>query len=432
MSFVSAVTQLDCQARDLTHLLSPQNTASTSNKSGSIFTQMKSKQLLNSDDCLWPYQQMEVFEAWSILRNHGHRLPGQGITVAQLDTGIIPTKSLQYTSLVSQGRDGLQQNTQNALALNFNLVTGRQEPFDDDPHSISFGHGTTTASVLIGWNDFVKGSDFHFRGVAPWIKFIPIKVTDSVVMVGHTSTQGTADLKNMAEGVTYSTSLGADVITVSLGGLFDTEQVMDKPIQEAINGGAIIVAAGGQGFHANIVPIPARMPGVIAVTASTKHKNPWKLAFFGEQMAWAAPGVDICHIHAKEIVHRNAQALAGANPVRIVDRRGELRWMTDEVMLTSGSSYSTAFTAAAAALWLQFHSPTRLRSIYGSKNISALFAKVAKRYAMDTPSDWNAHQFGQGILNIRKLIEAPLPCSESDSKKTCKVKTERFLNFELQ
>jgi hypothetical protein len=69
-----------------------------------------------------------------------------------------------------------------------------------------------------------------------------------------------------------------------------------------------------------------------------------------------------------------------------------------------------------------------LASRYGRKNISNLFEVTAKMYAMETPPGWQSQKHGRGILNIHKLISAPLPCDDGDSKESCEVKTANFLN----
>jgi subtilisin family serine protease len=248
-------------------------------------------------------------------------------------------------------------------------------------------------------------------------------------MVGNMPTGGSADLKNLASGIQLASQLRAEIISISLGALFDNDGLIKTAVHEALNAGAIIVAAAGQTFPVNMIPLPARLSGVIAVTASAKDKKPWRDAFVGRHIAWSAPGAGICHIKANPL-NNSADPTSLGNPiVALTGRRGENLRFSESLVSSSGTSYSTAYTAAAAALWLQFHSSSKLRNLYGARNISALFAAVAKRHAMERPADWQSEKHGQGILNIRKLIEAPLPCNDDDSRETCDVKLRPFLSF---
>jgi subtilisin family serine protease len=393
-----------------------------------IDLQNSSTPVQTSDECLWALEQMQVYESWNALARKGNDKPGLGITIAHLDTGVIPLRSLLFTNRISDGSDGLQFAADKSSHSGFNFVQPSTSPLDNDPKAPSFGHGTSTASLLVGWLNPDANQRFEFRGLAPWLRLIPIKVTDSVVMVGNMSTGGSADLKNLAKGIELASSLNANVISISLGALFDSEKLLEKSVQKAIENGAIIVAAAGQTFPVGLVPLPARLPGVIAVSASTRDQKPWSEAFVGKHIDWSVPGARICHIKAGRISRTPNIPLNVDSIVRILGRHGETLNFTDSLISSSGTSFSTAYTAGAAALWLQFHTPEALASRYGRKNISNLFEVTAKTYAMETPPGWQSEKHGRGILNIHKLISAPLPCDDGDSKESCEVKTANFLN----
>lgn len=385
--------------------------------------------VVRAEECAWVFEQLEVTQAWELLEKKGFTRPGENITMAHLDTGVIPLQSLFYTYRASNGESGLQLTGGGQSPLQLNLVQSQKLAWDNDPKALSFGHGTSTASLMIGWSGHGETSQFSFRGLAPWLRFIPIKVTDSVLMVGNMPTGGSADLKNLAAGIKLASQLRAEIISISLGALFDNEGLINRAVREALDEGAIIVAAAGQTFPVNMIPLPARLSGVIAVSASAKDRTPWKDAFVGRHIAWSAPGAGICHIKANRLGN-SAPPAALPNPiVALTGRRGENLRFSESLVSSSGTSYSTAYTAAAAALWLQFHTSAKLRALYGARNISTLFAAVAKRHAMERPADWQSEKHGQGILNIRKLIEAPLPCSDDDTREACEVKLRRFLSF---
>jgi len=384
--------------------------------------------IAKAQDCQWALDQLQVREAWHLLSQQGYSNPGQGITLAQLDTGIIPLRSLMKTSDVSQGAWGLQFSPgQTALLPGLlNFVQPNLQPLDNDPNSPSFGHGTSTASLIVGWMP-ETGFDWSFIGIAPWVKLIPLKVTDSVVMVGNMSTGGTADLKNLAEGIHAASRMGAQIITISLGALFDSSNLIQEAVKEAIENGIIVIAAAGQTVPINMIPLPARLPGVIAVTASTRKKTHWNEAFVGRHIAFAAPGAGVCHITAQPTQKPLVNDSESSDLIQMNARNGGLLKFTEGLRNSSGTSYSTAFTAAAAALWLQRHNREELARLYGKKNISALFERVARTFAMETPPDWNTQRTGAGILNINRLLAAPLPCESKDTFSSCAVKSSSFL-----
>lgn len=378
----------------------------------------------NANECHWIAEQMEIQETWKILEQNGKHRPGQGITIAQLDTGIIPIPSLLVTAKQSSGSSGLQLPSPKQTTHPFNLVQNILQPWDNDLHALNFGHGTTTASLLIGSMSNTGVSNFSFQGFAPWVRLIPIKVTDSVVLVGNMPTGGTADVRNLAQGINIATELHVDIISISLGAVFDEEGLIEPAIRRALENGIIVIAAAGQGMSANIAPLPARLPGVITVSASTFDKQPWSESFYGKHVDWSAPGVDVCILKAQQTKHPVSNSALDASIAHINGRNGDSLFFQDALVSTSGTSFSTVYTAAAAALWLQYHSPEALKNRYGQNNISKLLTHVAKHFAMETPNHWKTEKYGQGILNIRKLIEAPLPCQQNETPSLCKAINE--------
>ncbi|MEY4066242.1 MAG: hypothetical protein RIR26_2450 [Pseudomonadota bacterium] len=386
-------------------------------------------------ECAWVWQQLDVAPALEMIHSERGENPGEGITIGHLDTGIIPIPSLRNSQNTASGLSGLQWNFDQLMPqATFNWVQPHLPPLDNDPKAANFSHGTETASLLVGYqnNDTFNKAQDNFRGLVPWAKLIPIKVTDSVVMVGNMSTGGAADLRNLAEGIRLATALGVDVMTISLGAVFDREHLIEKAVAQAEEKGIIVVAAGGQALPVDVIPLPARLPAVIGVTASTRTQTHWTPAFSGHAIAWAAPGENICHLGVQRLTPSPLTAMAkentsAARPMRIVGRRGETILLEEVVKQSSGTSYATAYSAGAAALWLQYHGAEELKRRYGQKNISTLFKETATRWATETPAGWNSDRNGSGILNIRKLLTAPLPCTSEDTPEACLVKTNQFL-----
>ncbi len=389
--------------------------------------EMRTDRLPTWDECEWAWSDLEIAPAHQMLFESGHPRPGEGIRIAHIDTGVIPFPLLKRQQDSSKKSAGLNYSTSlpsNNSILNF--VQPHLPPLDNNEKGLNFGHGTETASLVVGSLAETNVDGWSFRGVAPWADLYPIKVTDSVVMVGNISTGGTADLTNLASGIERAAALGVHVITVSLGAIFDKQHAIQKAIDNVLKAGSIVIAAGGQTLPLDVIPLPAKLPGVVAVTASTREKLHWKQAFSGKNIAWAAPGENVCHFGFKE-KHGVAPQTPNTQSFHLKTRSGDNMALVGLIRMSSGTSYSTAFTAGAAALWLQHHGPTLLAARYGQKNISRIFLAVAKTFAMDVPSGWDTQRHGSGILNVRKLLQAPLPCLPTDSDDHCSVKLSRFL-----
>lgn len=391
-------------------------------KSNQFPEQVEANTEPTDENCRWPFEQLEVTNAQSMIYFEKRMLPGEGIRIAHIDTGIVPLPDFFNSE---QGLFGLHLPRTKDGQDTFNYVEPHLLPIDNNLKALNFGHGTETASLLVGRAQWPSAPHNNFQGVVPWAQLIPIKVTDSVVMVGHVSTHGTADAKNLALGIHKAVKLKAAVLSISLGAIFDRDASIKTAVESALAEGAIVVAAAGQTLPINFLPLPAILPDVVSVTASTESRRAWSEAFSSRKVSWAAPGVLVCHLGV-----RLPSDSAGVGPIsrtKLTTREGAVVEIEGVVKRSSGTSYSAAYTSAAAALWLQYHGHTSLKLLYGSRNISRLFMAVAQNFAMEAPSEWNHHRHGAGIINIRKLLEAPLPCSFSDSQDSCAVKLEEFL-----
>lgn len=102
---------------------------------------------------------------------------------------------------------------------------------DNNPMDMSFkGHGTHIAGAIAA-----ERNDFGITGVAPNAKIMPVRVLDAF---------GGGSLNNIAAGIRYAADNGANVINLSLGGDFSSNQVNDA-IQYANNKGSVVVMAAG-------------------------------------------------------------------------------------------------------------------------------------------------------------------------------------------
>ncbi len=163
----------------------------------------------------------------SLLRNTlgvtGLAYSGAGIGVAIIDSGIQPLAD--FEGRITAFRDFTKDDA----------ADGRASAAYDD-----YGHGTHIAG-LIGSNGDL--SDGEFRGVAPTVRLIGLKVLDG-------KGQGTTSDVIAAIGYTIKNkaSLGIDIINLSLGhpiyeGI-DTDPLV-QAVEQATRAGIIVVAAAG-------------------------------------------------------------------------------------------------------------------------------------------------------------------------------------------
>jgi hypothetical protein len=183
--------------------------------------------------------------------------------------------------------------------------------------------------------------------------------------------------------IDYARRLGADVITMSLGGegFF---QALRESIAAAVDEGVIVMAAGGNYWPS--VVAPARFSECLAVAATGPTDKPWRWTSPGPQIDWAAPG----------------EAVWVA-----VTRRSRGQETYDEAP-HSGSSFAVAHSAAVAARWIAKHGRQELRQRYGPAGVQWAFRALARQTARPG-SNWDEGSHGAGILNAEALLKAPLP-----------------------
>jgi subtilisin family serine protease len=146
------------------------------------------------------------------------------------------------------------------------------------------GHGTHVAGIV----DLV----------APKAKIMPLRV------LGR---RGYGTVFNIAQAITFADSKGADVINLSLGtpdptplelGLNPPKLLRDK-VNEAISGGAVVVAAAGNA-NSSVKNYPAAQDGLfaaneglLAVTAVDFEEEKSSFANYGTWVDISAPGEHI-------------------------------------------------------------------------------------------------------------------------------------------
>jgi len=315
-----------------------------------------------SDPIDWALAKMNVRQAWDTLtqRFPGQR-PGEGTIVGHPDTGYTDHPEL-ITNLALDLQRG-RNFKDSGQTVPVDPLTGR-----------AAGHGTATASVMVsaGTTQVHPG----VFGIAPGASLAPLRVLDSVV---HFS------WGNLSKALYHAADSGCHVVSMSLGGAWGGDSLR-AAIRYATQRGVILISAAGN--HTPFVVFPAAYPEVIAMAASNARDGLWSGSALGKAVAATAPG---------ESVWRGKSDS---------DRTGQPAF---EVARSSGTSYATALTAGACALWLQRHGRAALFARYGV-GLGEAFRSVLQSSTRKVPG-WPKKKAGPGIVDAGALVNAALPAT---------------------
>jgi len=136
------------------------------------------------------------------------------------------------------------------------------------------GHGTGTIGILAGprvtgvrGTQDGKSLDGETLGGAPMMNIVPVRIANSVVHFGTSA---------VAQGIDYAVSIGADVVSMSMGGL--PSQASTDAVNKAYEAGVVVVCASGNNFGGlptSLVVYPARFDRVIAACGTMADKSPY-------------------------------------------------------------------------------------------------------------------------------------------------------------
>lgn len=276
------------------------------------------------------------------------------VTVAVIDTGVDDAHpDLQDRVLTDQGE-------------NFVDTTSDGEAYDpnwgvkDDN-----GHGTSVTGVI----NAIYNNSMGITGAAgpANVKVLPVKVMNE---------RGTGSTFDIAEGIQYAVSQGADIINLSLGGNYS--QVIYDAVMEAEENGVLVVAAAGNSA-ANVNQFyPAAIPGVLTVGAisapvGSKAEVVADFSNYGDALEIVAPGEDIMTTTTTSML---------GNPE------------TGYYREVSGTSFSAPYAAAAAALYM-LKNP--------DKSATDTFYAITST-AKDLGAKGKDPLYGEGKLNVQTLL----------------------------
>ena len=328
--------------------------------------------LRSSDPFDWAEENFLRFKkAWEFVGT----TRGEGIVVGFADTGLVHHPEIIDNVIVDKSVNYWSRN--NSPEKKLGGPTGG-------------GHGVGTASLIVsppGRQDYpltpeqleIYGADSvpYSEGVAPGAKLISYAVGP----IFHTA------FIQLARAIDQAIDDGVNIISMSLGGVSPAPW-LHRAIKRADRAGIILVAAAGNYVPGKLTVIaPAYYEEVVATAASDSDGRPWKYSSRGPLVDITAPG-------------------AGVWTAKGRMREGQV---VHEIERRRGTSYSTAYVAGGAALFLAYHGHDYLRRVYGTQNIGKLFKFMLKHHAYNQPPGWDTKNYGPGIFDVYKLVSAPLP-----------------------
>ncbi len=293
------------------------------------------------------------FDNWHVtdLWHGGAR--GQGITIAEIDTGVNASLP-ELAGRVLPGRD---------------FGAGGDGRIDRDVKD--FGHGTAMASIMVG-----RPGLLGITGLAPDAKVL------SVALPLAGTTDANPD-DHLAEAIRWAVDHGGKVISMSLGGARDpsTDKVPcpaaeQSAIYYALSRGAVLLAAAGNnGLSTNAVEEPGVCLGVVAVGAVDQGGSVAAFSSRHRYVTLGAPGVAVASLS-----RTRGSAYAG-----------------------DGTSQATAIASAAIALvWSKYPRLT------GSQVVARVLATLDQHHARRDTG------VGYGLLDAYRAVTEAVPASAPD------------------
>lgn len=323
-------------------------------------------------------------------------IDGRGVTVAVIDSGI----DKNHPDLVGR-------------------VIGEKNFVEDEatPDDL-LGHGTMVAGIIAGSG---VSSGGKYRGVAPGANLLNVKVIDS---------KGDGRVSDIIEGIEWAIYNGADVLSLSLGGinLGETNPPITMAADNAVDAGAVVCVAAGNrnstskaGSQINNAAAKARDP--IEVSQLGRSSRDVLLLFVPIVLALPpglidspGDGVKVVTVGASDYEGHVAD-FSGSGPTRDDRTKPDVIAPGVDIVSTvppglekldyidvyyareSGTSLSTPVVAGMAALLLQ------QKANLTPSGVKAVMAMGAEKLRNTLGEEYEEYYQGAGLLDAVRSSE---------------------------
>lgn len=316
-------------------------------------------------------------------------IDGRGVTVAVIDSGI----DKNHPDLVGR------------------VVAEKNFLSDEITADDLLGHGTMVAGIIAGSG---AASNGKYKGIAPGADLISVKVIDS---------QGDGKVSDIIAGIEWAVYSGADVLSLSLGGinLGETNPPITMAADNAASAGAVVCVAAG---NRNSSEASGQMASSSAQVSQQKNDKdnvmllvvPIVLALPPGLIDSPGDGVNVITVGAADGNGRMA-GFSGSGPTRDDRIKPDLVapgvdiistvpsglkrpvYVDDYYARESGTSLSTPVAAGLSALLLQ------ARENLTAAGVKAAMIRGATKLASTQGDLYEEYYQGAGMLDALKSYE---------------------------
>ena len=327
------------------------------------------------NDPYYPYQWnldgdgsggINMESAWDVSSSH------QDVVVAVIDTGVAYENYTEVVNGVTERYTQASDLAQTNFVPGYDFINNDNHPNDDH------GHGTHVTGTIAQNTNNAQG----VAGVAFNTSIMPIKVLDA---------DGVGSYYEVADGITWATDQGADVINLSLGGSA-VSTTLRLACEYAHDNGVTVVCSSGNGGTSR-VGYPARFNQCcIAVGATRYDETRAYYSNYGSDLDIVAPGGD------NNVDQNNDGLVDGILQQTFNNNRNQLG-----LWLYQGTSMAAPHVSGVAALLISSgvaKTPDEVREVLQStaKDLGA--------------PGWDS-QFGWGLLDAQAALSANAPVTNA-------------------
>ncbi len=210
------------------------------------------------------------------------------VIIAVLDTGVA------YEN--HKGYEMAPDLVNTRFVPGYNFIRNNTHANDDD------GHGTHVTGTIAQSTNNAMGA----AGIAFDCSIMPVKVLNR---------RGEAPYSTIADGVSFATDNGADVINLSLGGPSDSTTLRNA-VAYAYNNGVTVICSAGNGYeNGNAASYPAAYDDYCIAVGATKYDlTRASYSNTGNYLDLVAPGGDGADLNGDGYMDGVLQQTFGNNP----------------------------------------------------------------------------------------------------------------------